>query len=230
MRRKKIWVVTLMAFMVLALPGLAQKGKKPKKGKIQVTVTFRDDIDLIDKIRSDSLGSYEKGAFIGAAKGNFHFAIVGKGNQLATRTLFLDFSECTSAPLLCRLPASFTPSGSSDPEGAVNFHTSGIDLREMVKGESRGDLRLSVSLDLLGEGIWTVFFRPNADCQGSSLASVTRIDDVTYEIETGPFPSDLACLGQSVGGHAFIFSGLYRMPFKITLVCKDPTQCVAPLP
>ncbi len=234
MRRKKIWVVTLMAFMVLALPALAEKGKKPKKGKIPVTVTFRDldgvvPVDEPDRIMSDcQMGDvcpYRGG--IGSATGSFRMGIGGfpkkQRRAQVIRELFLDFSDCAS-PGQCTLPSPFLLTGSSlvGKDGAVNFHTSGIDLRDMVVKVPRDDLELLVGIDLasIGEGFWRLDFRPNdiEGCEGSSSSiSVTRTADDTWVIEAGP--TNIACLlqpGEKL--NTFKFSGRYHMPFEITLV------------
>jgi len=115
----------------------------------------------------------------------------------------------------------------------VNFHTSGIDLRDMFLTESAGNLEFLVSFDLnsIDQGIWRLDFRPNdiEDCAKSSPSiSVTRTADDTWEIEADP--NDVACLLQPGESNTFKFSGRYHMPFKMTLVCEDPTQCVAPPP
>ncbi len=248
MRRKKIWVVTLMAFMVLALPASAQKGKKPKKGKIPVTVTFRDlggvvPVDEPDRIMSDCKqgdvpppDACPYRGTIGSATGSFRMGIGAppkvRRPQLI-RELFLDFRDCVS-PGQCTLPEPFLLTGSSllGTQGAVNFHTSGIDLRDMFLNVPRDDFELLVGFDLesIGEGFWRLDFRPNdiKDCEGSSSSiSVTRTTDVTWVIEAGP--TKIACLlqpGEKV--NILKFSGRYFMPFKITLVCEDPTQCDAP--
>ena len=228
MRRKKLWVVTLVAFMVLALPASAQKGKKPKKGggTISVTVTFRDfqgdnvvpvppdrlmsdcqtgNCRYIDKVERVSTGIGNPGNF---------FMKLTKGNQPAIRTLFLDFSDCASVPAECTAP--FT-----DGFTIANVFTSGINLREMVIDEVRGDLRLRVAFNLgsVGLGLWNLLFDPfNADCPGSSTITVTRTGADTWVIEAGP--SDVACLGELVGGGDLIFSGRYQMPFKILVQKK----------
>lgn len=77
-------------------------------------------------------------------------------------------------------------------------------------------------------GEWRLFFDPsNMKCQGSSTITVTRTGAETdpatgldtWEIEAGE--NDVACLAKVVGGRVFLeFSGLYRMPFKITVQKK----------
>ncbi len=230
MHRKKLWVVTLVAFMVLALPASAQKGKKPKKGggTISVTVTFRDAflVPPLDRIGSDcSMGvgpgpsacpyiaKVEKVTTGISTRGNF-FMKLTKGNQPAIRTLFLDFSDCASVPAECTAPFI-------DGFTIANVFTSGINLREMVIDEVRGDLRLRVAFNLgsVGLGLWNLLFDPfNADCPGSSTITVTRTGADTWVIEAGP--SDVACLGELAGGGDLIFSGRYHMPFKILVQKK----------
>ncbi len=99
--------------------------------------------------------------------------------------------------------------------------TSGVSLREMGVGDTRGDLRLRVpfNLESVGLGLWDLFFDPfNADCPGSSSVSVTRTDADTWEIGAGQ--TDVACLGELARGGELIFSGRYDMPFKITVQKK----------
>ena len=139
-----------------------------------------------------------------------------KGNQLAIRTLFYDFSDCDS-PGKC-----FPPFTEGFSVGPANVFTSGsgIDLSEMVLGEVRDDLsmRFPFNLSEVGGGLWLLFFDPsNADCPGSSNITVRRIDIDTWEIEAGL--TDVACLAEQVGVD-LIFSGLYHMPFKITVQKK----------
>ncbi len=255
MRRKKIWTLGLVACLSLAIAGFADHKPGHTKGggggggggKIPVTVTFRDlggslFADEPDRIMSDcQLGDadpfacpYTDSAIIGAGSGSFHFGVGRlKPNKPVSRKLFLDFSDencasgsCTPPPL----PADGSLLFGSD--GAVNVSTRGIDLREIAVGEFRDDLGLALGFDLnsIDGGLWSLRFnRDFADCPdfpASSPVTVTRIDDVTYEIEADP--DDLACLGRLEGGGHFIFKGLYRMPFLITVVCEDPTQCVAP--
>ena len=65
---------------------------------------------------------------------------------------------------------------------------------------------------------WRLFFDPSdSRCPGSSNVIVTRIDTETWEIEAGL--SDVACLAEQPG-KGLVFSGLYYMPFKITVQIK----------
>ena len=80
------------------------------------------------------------------------------------------------------------------------------------------DLSLTIALDLTSaEGrLWQLFFDPSDDrCPGSTYITVRRIDVDTWEIEAEL--TDVVCLAELAGGGEFIFSGLYHMPFKITL-------------
>ena len=186
-------------------------------GTIPVTVTFEDLLG--DGLTSDCgtgdcpyVDSVEKvGAGI-STRGNFRMSLT-KGNQPAIRTLFLDFSDCMEGP--CEPPFL---QGST--VGPVSMFTSGsgINLREMLVGEVRDDLTLGVGFNLTSVegGDWRLFFNPSkTDCQGSSTITITRIDTDTWEIEAGV--NDVACLAKQAGGGVLEFSGLYHMPFKITV-------------
>ena len=179
------------------------------------TVAFRDDIGLPDRIRSDG-GPYTDGeqkvqTHVGERTGTFSLRL-SKGNQAAIRTLFLDFSDCAS-PGQCSPPFM---QGSS--VGPLNVVTYGIDLRAMVVGDTT-DLRLRViiNLKIVGGGEWRLNFDPvNSECTGDSTIGVTRTAADTWEIEADQ--SDVACLTGNLGGGAgYVFSGLYHMPFKLTV-------------
>lgn len=197
-------------------------------GTIPVTATFRDfqgdNLEPVpDRMMSDfhdcpttgdCLSPYIDGVDkVGAGistRGNFRMTLT-KGNQSPIRTIFFDFSDCIEGP--CE--PSFTFGFST---GQTNMFTSGsgIDLKEMFVGEVRDDLTLGMALDLTSVdlGVWELFFDPsNARCSGSNYISVTRVDADTWEIEAGI--DDVVCLAKLGGGGEFIFSGLYRMPFKI---------------
>ncbi len=195
-------------------------------GTISVTVTFRDflgdDVDPVpDRLMSDGLGDYihkvdKVNTGIGSNGGNF-FLKLTKGNQPAIRTLFYDFSDCAS-PGEC-----FPPFQTGFSIAGANIFTSGsgINLREMFVGEVRDDLRLimSLNLDSVENGLWQIFFDPLSDnCSGSTFVTVERISVDSWEIEAGL--DDVACLAELGGGGEFIFSGLYHMPFKITVQAK----------
>ena len=145
-----------------------------------------------------------------STRGNFRMTLT-KGNKPAIRTLFFDFTDCIEGP--CEPPFQFGFS-----VAGTNVHATGVNLREMFVGEVRDDLRMVMALDLtlVGFGGWQLFFDPtNARCAGSTYLTVMRIDADTWEIEAGL--SDVVCLAKLGGGGEFIFSGLYRMPFKITV-------------
>jgi len=134
--------------------------------------------------------------------------------QPAIRTLNYDFSNCVSSPVCSPFPSSLQVSSVA----AANTFTSGIDLREMGVPSSLGDLRLlmSFNLDSIGGGDWRLVFNPgDPDCSGSSLVTIRRTGADTWEIEASP--SHVACLKRQEGGGEFTFSGLYEMPFKITM-------------
>ena len=187
-----------------------------------MTATFRDfpgdDLDPVpDRLMSDGLGDYiDKVDKVGAGistRGNFRLTLT-KGNQPAIRTLFYDFSDCAS-PGECFPP--FIEGFSVGPANVVTSG-SGIDLLEMLVGEVRDDLRLimSLNLDSVENGLWQIFFDPsNANCSGSTFVTVERISADSWEIEAGT--DDVACLTEQAGGGEKIFSGLYHMPFKITV-------------
>ena len=240
MSKKMLWGTTLPGCVVLALVWamLALSGNSLANppdgdgnhnhsgggggGTIPVTVTFRDfpgdDVDPVpDRLMSDGLGDYiHKVDKVGAGistRGNFRMALT-KGNQPAIRTLFYDFSDCVS-PGECFPP--FTEGFSVGP-ASVATSGSGIDLLEMLVGEVRDDVRLIMSLNLnsVGGGGWRLFFDPSfPNGSGSTYVTVTRIDADTWEIEAGL--TDVVGLAEQSGGGELIFSGLYHMPFKITV-------------
>ena len=109
----------------------------------------------------------------------------------------------------------------------MTWWTKGIDFREMPVGVPK-DLIMGVTIDFSlrkGKGQWGVRFH-RADfeaCPGSSPATVTRTDARTWVIEADR--DDIACLTEWKGG--LQKRGLYHMPFKIKVVCKDGLQCDA---
>ena len=241
MNKRMLWGATLPGCFVLALslgmltlPGSSlanppdgagnhNHGGGGGGGTIPVTVTFRDfpgdDVDPVpDRLMSDDLGDYihkvdKVSTGIGNNGGNF-FLKLTKGNQPAIRTLFFDFNDCAS-PGEC-----FPPFADGFSIAGTNIFTSGsgINLREMFVGQVRDDLSLILALNLNSEdlGLWQLFFDPSdARCSGSTYITVRRIDTDTWGIEAGP--DDVACLMEQSGGGEHIFSGLYHMPFKITV-------------
>ncbi len=237
--QKKLTVLFAFAIFVLVVgwaitftPALAKKGGNGKGGggggggdTIRVMVTFRDflaseafspdhlmsdcqmgNCPYIDKVVKVSTG-------IGTS-GNF-FMKLTKGNQQAIRTLFLDFSDCASFDDL-GVPTCNPPFPTGFTVGPANMFTSGINLRDFTG--TRGDLRLRVPFDLtsIEGGLWSLFFDSSImDCPGSSSIGVTRTNVDTWVIEAGQ--GAVACLARLAGGGELIFSGLYIMPFKITV-------------
>ena len=186
------------------------------------TVAFRDDIGLPDRIRSDG-GPYTDGeqkvqTHVGERTGTFSLRL-SKGNQAAIRTLFLDFNDCVSPdPSDCTPP--FLPTRDGFSVGPLNVVTWGIDLRAMeVNKDARVDLRLRIviNLGIIGGGGWRLNFDPlNSECTGDSTIGVTRTELDTWVIDAGQ--SDVACLTGNLGGGAdYVFSGLYHMPFELTV-------------
>ena len=227
-------IVLALAWAMLALPGSSLADPPPHNhgggggddgdggGTIPVTVTFRDfpgDVfdPVPDHLMSDGLGDYiHKVDKVGAGistRGNFRIAFT-KGNKPAIRTLFYDFSDCIEGPCVPPFPSGFSV-------GPANMHATGVNMREMLVGEVRDDVRLAMGLDLtsVGGGVWSLFFDPLDDrCPGSTNITVRRIAADTWEIEAGT--DDVACLVEVVGGGEFLFSGRYHMPFKITVKRK----------
>ena len=236
-KRIRVCLIAVTFFLALAtvwavlpVPGtaLAKKPDKDPGNRIPVTVTFWDDDSV--RIQSDGGGTYFDSASIGRA-GKFSFAIGGrqKPNEPDVRMLSLDFSDCFSVPVQCTPPLS--PSGlfAASP-GSVNLSIHGIDLTEMFPGEfSPAGMNLNIDLTKTGGGYWTLRWAldfENCPDPGSLPVTVTRTAADTWEIEA--FPDDLACLGEIVGGK-WEFRGFYSMPFLMTVVCEDPSQClVAP--
>jgi len=200
-------------------------------GTIPVTVTFRNfEGDVLDPVPDrlmsdchdcpttcDCLSPYihkvdKVSTGIGSNGGNF-FLKLTKGNQPAIRTLFYDFTDCIEGPCEPPFQNGFSVRG-------ANMFTSGsgINLREMFVGEVRDDLslRVTINLDSVGGGLWLLFFDPSSpNGSGSTYITVARIDTDTWEIEAGI--DDVATLAKQASAGELIFSGRYRMPFKITV-------------
>lgn len=195
-------------------------------GTIPVTATFRDfqgdDLEPVpDRLMSDfrdcpetfdCLSPYTHkvdGVSAGiSTRGNFRMTLA-KGNQTPIRTIFYDFSDCIEGPCEPPFPFGFTVRG-------ANVHATGVNMREMSVGEVRGDLSLVVTILPEGSGSWLLFFDPaSPNGSGSTYITLTRIDADTWEIEAGI--DDVATLARQASAGERIFSGLYRMPFKITV-------------
>lgn len=140
--------------------------------------------------------------------GKLAFGGLGKRNKPVIRMLFLDFSECVQGP--CNPP--FAEGFGFSP--AVMF-TSGVDLRRMLVGETRNDLGANVTVKPTdADHTWRFFFDPqDRRSPDSTYLSVTRLDTDTWAIEAGP--TDVAWLGENLGGGGLTFAGLYHMPFKM---------------
>lgn len=246
MHRKKILVVTLVAFMVLALTALAQKGKNRNKGGGQTTftVTFRDLGGVVpvaepDRILSDcrqgdmdpTTCPYIQTSAVNGKTGNFLLKLEGKKNRPPSRQLFLDFTDCAT-------PGECNPPFSQGLTWHARVYTSNVNLNEMGIGVTKGTLRLRVTFDpervggLSFFGPWSLWFDPvrivtgggdNPNlCPDSTLASVTRTDPDTWEIFAGK--GQVACLMQPDEDGTFDPTdvdksrrGRYSMPFKITV-------------
>ena len=189
-------------------------------GNLAVSVTFQDRLG--DRVMSDfhdcpttgdCLSPYIDGVDRVRAQidtpGNLVLGLGGaKRNKPAIRTLFFDFSDCILGP--CSPP--FEDGFGFSP--AVMF-TSGVNLREMLVGEVRDDLAAMVTVKPAEEDhSWRFFFDPlDRRSPGSSYLSVTRLDIDIWEIEAGA--TDIAWLGENLGGGGLTFAGLYHMPFKM---------------
>ena len=201
-------------FRVLKKGGGGNGGGNPD----HVNVEFRDSIPPNqDRLTSDGGGAYIHNVDMvgtGIGTSGFFFLKLSKGNKNAIRKLSFDFSRCFGSP--CTPPFSV---GSS--VGALNIFTPGIDLRAMNDGQFRSDLVLEVDLNLnsVDLGLWHLFFdSSNMDCQGAADATVTASATVPgTPVDTWVIVGQTACLVQ--GGHAGeqIFSGLYDMPFSLTV-------------
>jgi len=195
---------------------------------IPVSVTFLNREG--DRIMSDGFayidGEEEVTAII-RKTGDLHLFLTRGGRfQTPMRTLHYDFSDCVTPPCIEDTEPLF-PLQLETP-GAANMFTRGIDLIEEIEaGNSRGDLRVSMAINLtnlngIDLGGWRVVFNDDdADCEGSDNISITRaISGNEWEIEAGP--TDYACLKRTTGGGSFEFNGLYRMPFKIRVELLSP--------
>ena len=246
MRRKSFWTLGLVACLGFAIAGFADHKPGHKKpgggggGSIPLTVTFRDCTGSAfgdgledepcpgegfnffkDRIKSDSMGPYsDKVDNVGTSidtQGQFALRLGSgsKRNQPVIRTLFLDFSDCVSVPEECNPP--FVRGSTTG-----SWFTSGVNLREMGIPETRGDLRLKMTLKPVdSEFSWKLHFDPlDLDCPGSSTITVSRVDADTWEIKAGQ--DAVACLERrsDVRGVDFEFKGLYHMPFKILVQKK----------
>ncbi|MEE8257740.1 MAG: hypothetical protein V3R60_07620, partial [Acidobacteriota bacterium] len=179
-------------------------------------VTVDPDDFLLDRIKSDGMGLYTDGldvsANLGSAKGDWRMTM----DSVDGRSLSLDFSgDCVS-------PGECDPPTDGLVDSAVMV-TRGIDLRKMTVGVSKDDLQLLLPFRKDGNP-WIIQFNPtNGECDDSSGVSLTRTAADTWVIEASHTAS--ACLHLKVGGRTRIFKGRYRMPFKVTLVCKDASKC-----
>lgn len=197
-------------------------------GVLRVNVEFRDDVNDSDS-PTDGLqsigGTYKHkeqnvSAGIGGS-GEFTLKLT-KGNQLAMRTLFLDFT-CVSEDTDDCNPAfqlDDSPNSSGDSVGLLTIATTRVDLLALTETETRHDLRLSLQLDLnlIGGGLWHLGYAADGFgiCPGGNDIDVTRISADTWKIVATSL--DKACLvkrdGTAMGD---IPSGLYSMPFEMTV-------------
>ena len=201
-------------------------GDGDSSGTIYVTATFRDfQGDALEPIpdrlmsdfhdcpaTGDCLSPYihkvDKVSAGISTRGNFRMTLT-KGTQTPIRTIFYHFSDCIEGPCDPPFPFGFTVR-------AANVHATGVNMREMAVGEVRGDLSMVVTLLPEGDGSWLLYFNPSSpNGSGSTYITVARIDADTWEIEAGL--DDVATLARQSSGGQLIFSGRYRMPFKITV-------------
>lgn len=174
------------------------------------TATFGD---APDALANDGDGPYIDGVdkvSLGIGKeGNFGMHLT-KGNQLAIRTVALDFSVCSIPPCNPPFPSPFV--GFS--VGPVYLHTSGVDLIHNADYPANLGLEAVINLDQIGLGLWDLYFDSSkAQCPNSADAMVTKAADNTWVI-TG----QTACLTQkSERGGAETPSGVYYMPFVLTV-------------
>ena len=192
-------------------------------GVIRVDVSFRNSVG--DGLKSDGLGTYKhKKDKVSAEIGGGFALKLTKGKQPAIRTLFLDFTDCVSGDGTCIPPFQ---TGSSF--GPLTINASGVDLLALVEDETRTDLRLALNLDLdlVGGGVWVLVFDndgfgicPKGIGKNSDI-NVKRIGSADeWEIEATSL--DVACLVKNdQGAMDLIFSGLYKMPFKMTVVKQN---------
>ena len=214
---------------------------------IPLIVTFRDcnggmtpvgappelaicDDDSTDAIQSDLWGPYaNKEDRVVAAinkSGTFRLGVAGNSPP-PIRKLFYDFSNCASKigdpPCLPPDPMLF-PLGLSI--GAVNWYTSGVNLREVPvhpTDEVMGGLSAELNLNNNDGGNWRILFDFNPsdlDCPDSLPVTVTHPDTDTWVIEADK--DAVACLklldpgGVGTGEPM----GLFHMTFQIMLKKK----------
>ena len=241
MRKAKLYLVSIVACLVLAVSGFADHrlGHRPpgggrggggdgEDGRIPVTVTFRDCTDGVpangfdcpsadsdDGIKSDGRPYTDREEKVTAAISGLGHFFMKMGRKQALRTLSLDFSDCAlEDDSKCTPPHEF----SAQAVRLDLLQTRGINLSGMLEDETEDELRLK--LTFLAEGIsgfWQLFFDPlDMDCPGSHV-SVTRTGVDTWVIEAEQ--TDVACLVRfdGIGGE---LSGEYHMPFQVTVVRK----------
>ncbi len=210
--------------------------KKGSSGLNTTTVTFRDS--GADGLQSDCQDIdppvvcpyVHKQQIVSASIAKGTYLRLNKGNQLAMRTLFLDFRDCVSGVTdhVCKPPFQDPPNPDDRSFGnsvaKLIMQGSDVDLQALGIGEDSSLLRLSLLFDLslVGGGSWHLGFDVDGFgiCPGGTDIDVTRSSADTWEIEATS--DDVGCLVK-LDGSAFgeTPSGLYRMPFKMTVKKQD---------
>ena len=200
-------------------------------GVLRVDVTFRDDVADRNPKPTDGLqsvgGTYvhkEQNVSAGiGGSGEFTLKLT-KGNQLAMRMLFLDFTDCVSTDEMCNPPFQSSEMGNS--VGLLTIATTGVDLLALTTENPSSDelnLTLLLDLNLIGGGSWVFVFNNDGFgiCpEGNGINTDIHVELMSADkwvIEAKS--TDVACLLKNdQGAMDLIFSGLYSMPFKMEVV------------
>lgn len=196
----------LAAFGILAALSLTNVNPNVSASTgTSTSATFRDDMTIPDRIRSDGGGAYVNGqqnikAIIDGV-GDFDLDTSNAGH--GTRTLFIDFTS----------PASTTATPPfSTANVDVYFSTGGGGLPQMAVGDAK-----MMHVQIILPGNYFLEFNPNAQ-PGSSSVMVTRISSTTWTIEaSATSTAELLKNTTSHGKTTVTSEGFFYMPFKITV-------------
>jgi len=166
--------------------------------------TFRDDLTIPDRIRSDGGGPYINGqqsvSAIIDGQGDFDLNTSSKGAH--TRSLFVDLTSPTSSSATPPFTTAFVDAFLS---------TGGGGLPQMSVGSVKV---MHLQIDL--PNYYFLDFNPSAQ-PGSSTVTVTRTASDTWTIEASANSiAELRMVTTSHGKTTTTNEGLFYMPFKIT--------------
>ena len=255
MRKTLTYVVTLLVCLGLVGAVWAGKpgGKKTKEGVIPVTVTFRDLVTPDDLIKSDGMGFYSDGMSGVAATisggpshpGRLRFD-TGKERTLTLNFGLPDFPDCAGGnfPSMdneCRTVANLILLNEWEEVamGDASFLMeldNRLNLLAMTEGEKTfvgfqigfpSQLKRKINylrFGWFGGVAGTVKRGTGKDLDHTWTLEAVELDDILSIAELWEANTN------SAKGATSSKTGSGSLPFLITVVCKDPTQCVAPSP